>query len=302
MILRTEKSLFDVLNVALFVVFSLVMIYPFWYVLVIAFNESVDASRGGLWVFPRKPTILNFAYVLRSSGLLRATFVTLARVAIDPIYNLALNILCAYALTKRDLPGRKAILTFLVVPMFIGGSLITRYLLLVKLHLVNTFWVYVIPNGFSFFTMVIMRTYMEQIPIEMEESAKMDGAGYILIFFRIMLPLSIPIVATFWFFGVVGGWLDLQTNLFFITKANLACLQFQLYQILKSAQIAVRDMEALLDQAAMGSEAAQAMLNVPSSQSIKMSMLVIVTFPLFFVYPFFQRYFVKGLMVGAIKA
>jgi putative aldouronate transport system permease protein len=210
--------------------------------------------------------------------------------------------LAAFALSKRFIPGRKAILFFFMLPMFIGGSIISFYVVLVKIGMQNSFLVYILPGCFSFFSMVIMRTFIEGIPSEVEESAMIDGANYWQIFIKIILPVSKPVMAAFAFFAVVGGWLDLYTNLLFVTKRELFVLQYILFMVIKSSEA-----NSLVD-AAKNSDMIQRMIaermhaEKPTPEVIKMAVMAVVTFPLLFIYPFFQKYFISGMMVGAIKA
>jgi putative aldouronate transport system permease protein len=185
------------------------------------------------------------------------------------------------------------------VPLFIGGTVVTHYLIIAKAGLLDNFLVYVIPASFSFFNMVIMRTFIEQIPDSLEESATIDGAGYYSRFWRIVLPLSKPVLAVFLFFGVVHAWLDFRTNLLYVTRRSLNVLQFVLYEIVIQSQ----SKDFVMD--FMGNTDIQTLLktsSAPRHEVLKMATLVVVTFPIFFVYPFFQKYFIRGIMVGAIKA
>ena len=296
------EQLFDIANVVIMAVLCLLTLYPFWYVIIMALNEGRDAATSPIWLLPRKFTLDNFTYVLQYKSLQRAYVVTILRCVAGAILSVSVNMLAAYALSKRFLPGRKAILYFFMMPMFIGGSIISYYVVLVTLGLRNNFLVYVLPGAFAFFTMVLMRTYMEGIPNEIEESAMLDGASYFSIFIRIILPLCKPVMAAFAFFAVVGGWLDLYTNLLFVTKRDLFTLQYILYMVIKSSEA-----RNLVD-TAMNSELIKRMINermkaeLPTPEVIKMAVMVVVTFPLLFIYPFFQKYFVHGMMVGAIKA
>ncbi|WP_269845622.1 carbohydrate ABC transporter permease [Paenibacillus selenitireducens] len=210
--------------------------------------------------------------------------------------------LAAYALSKRFLLGRKTLLFFFMMPMFIGGTIISNYVVIAKLGLLNNFLVYVLPGAFGFFAMIIMRTHIEQLPEELHESATIDGAGYVRIFFQIILPLSMPVIAAFSFFAVVGNWLDYYTNLLYVTDRNLSTLQFVLYEIINRAEASsLIDFTKTTD-AAQRRLMSMANNTVPTPEVIKMTVMVVVTFPLLFIYPFFQKYFVKGMLTGAVKA
>lgn len=289
------EIVFDAVNVMAMLLLAVVMIYPFWYVLVYALNQSQDAAAGRLWFWPRKPTLENIAYIIQRPPLQRAYLVTIARTVIGPLIHLLVTGFAAYALSKRHLPGRKAITYYLIVPMFVGAPLVATYVVYARLRLLNNFLVYVLPWGFAFYWMAIARALFEEIPSSLEESAKMDGAGYLRIFFRIILPISTPIVATILIFAAVGHWLDFFTNLIFVQDAKLSTLQFLLYQIVN---------QGATQSGVMGPTQFQTgpvgQFRI-STETIKATTLVVITLPIIFIYPFFQGYIIKGLMIGAIK-
>lgn len=292
---------FDRTNAIFLVILSFLTIYPFWYVLVLSLSEGNAAAKGPVWFWPRGFTFSNYLYVLNYASLQEAFLVTAARCVIGTSFSVAVSMLAAYSLSKRFLPGRKAILYFFILPMFIGGSIISNYVVIAKLGLLNNFFVYILPGAFGFFGMVIMRTFIEGIPAELEECTMLDGAGYWIIFTRIILPLSKPILAAFLFFGVVGGWLDFYTNLTYVTERKLYTLQYILYMVIQQNEAAnMIDIRNASESIKRLQEARGA--GLPTPTVIKMSVMVIVTFPILFIYPFFQKYFVKGMLIGAIKA
>lgn len=210
----------------------------------------------------------------------------------------ALTVFCcalfAYILHQENLPFRKAISKFMVITMYVGGGLIPTFLVMKALGLNNTFWIYIIPGMLSAYNVILIRTFMESVPPALEESAKIDGAGYLTIFFKIIIPTSIPILATIAVFSAVGHWSSWFDSMLYITDSNLYTLQYILYQYLNEA-------EALTKQLQQGVN-----LNSISSvqitpMSIKMAITMVVIVPILLVYPYMQRYFVKGIMIGAIK-
>lgn len=295
------EKIFDTANVVLMAIIAFTTIYPFWYVLVMSLNEGSDAALGPIWLWPRKFTLANYEYVLQYRTLWSAALVTVGRCIFGALFSVIINMLAAYSTSKRFLPGRKIITFFFMMPMFVGGTIVSNFLVYIKLGLMNNFLVYVIPGAFGFFTMVMMRTSIDTIPAELEESAMLDGANYFQRFCMIILPLSKPIMAAFTFFAIVGGWLDLYTTLIYITKKELWTLQMILYQVISSSE--AQNMVDFTNPEAVKRMAAQAgKNNLPTPEVIRMAVMVVVTFPILFVYPFFQRFFVKGMMVGAIKA
>lgn len=292
----TGELVFDGFNALFMIVFALITLYPFWYVLVYALNESQDAYSGGLWFWPRKFTFQNIVHVLSAPSLKRAYVVTLARVVLAPLLHLVVTGFAAYALSKRYLPGRKFITYYLIVPMFVGAPIVATYVVYARIGLMNNFLVYILPGAFSFFMMAIARALFEELPASLEESAKMDGAGYLKIFFRLVLPLSTPIVATILIFAVVGHWLDFQTNYIFVSNPKLSTLQYILYQFQHGSAI----VPSLVSSVLSGTSAGVAQTKF-STDTLKATTLIVITMPLVFVYPFFQGYIIKGLLIGGIK-
>jgi putative aldouronate transport system permease protein len=288
---------FDGLNALFLLLFAALTLYPFWYVLVYALNESQDAYAGGIWIWPRKFTMANIVYVVNRQALQTAFVVTLARTVLGPLLHLVVTGFAAYALSKRSLPGRKAITYYLIVPVFIGAPLVATYVVFARIGLMNNFLVYILPGAFGFFMMAIARALFEEIPASLEESAKMDGAGYLKIFFRLILPLSTPIVATVLIFSAVGHWLDFFTSFLFVQNPKLATLQWLLYQFQHETALVPSLISA---QAGAGGSISVAQTKL-SAETLKATTLIVITLPIIFVYPFFQGYIIKGLLIGAIK-
>ncbi len=292
------ETSFDILNVAGMLMLCLITLYPFWYVLVLSLNDGADAAKGPIWFWPREFTFVNYLYVFQNPYITNSFVISILRSVVGSVSLVAVILLAAYSLSKKYLPLRKYILYFLLIPMFVGGSVIANYVVIVKLGLMNNFLVYILPSAFSFFFMIIVRTFIEQLPEGLDESARIDGAGDLHIFLRIVIPLSKPIIAAMLFFGIVGHWLEFGTNLFYITDRSLYVVQYVLYMVVLSNQSG--DMLALMQ--ATGKVPTNVGQTLPTPQVLKMSTLITITLPLLFIYPFFQKYFIKGLMVGAIKA
>lgn len=294
---------FDTFNVVFMIVMCLIMVYPFWYVLLLSLNTGADAALGPIWIWPREFTLENYAYVFGYSGLRNALLVTIARCVTGPVFNIAICLMAAFGLSKSFLPFRKAITLFLLGPMFIPGTMVANYLVMAKLQLINNFLIFVIPGAFGYFTAVIMRSFIYSLPIELQESAKMDGAKYGTIYLRIIVPLCKPVIAAFLFFAVVGSWMDLGTNLLYITKKSLYTMQYFMYLAISSSEAN----NIIIDPNSRDAARQIADLNsrgnsLPTPQVIKMAILVVVTAPVLFIYPFFQKYFIKGMLTGSVKA
>lgn len=291
------EAVFNVFNTIFLIAVCCVTIYPFWYVLVLSLNEAKDSMLGGIWFWPREFTLDNYRYVLSSPQIGKAYLISISRTVLGSLYLLVITGFAAYFASKRNLPGRNAIITFLMVPMFIGGTIVTNYIIMAKLGLLNNYLVYILPGGFSMFYMIIIRTFINDLPPSLEESAKLDGAGYTTIFFKLIIPLCKPVIATVLLFTAVNLWLDFNTNLMYITKKDLTCLQYLLYTIEHSSQ-AARDIGQQMSK--NGGAIAQIRQTI-TPEAVKYATLMVTTLPILFIYPFFQKYFTKGIMVGAIK-
>ncbi len=293
------ELIFDNLNVLLLLVFAFLTLYPFWYILVLSLNEGKDSAMGGIWFWPRKWTLTNYAYVLLNPQILSAYSTTVLRTLSGSFLTLLVCGFAAYSLTKHYLPGRNFIITLFLIPMFIGGTVVSYYVLIAKLKMLNTFWVYIIPGCFNFFLTIIMRTFMYTIPTSLEESAKMDGATSFSIFFRIITPLCMPIVATVLLFSAVGHWLDFYSNMLYTaTNKALMTLQYLLYLLILAKEAS---MNTITEHPPLQGGVFVNRTEQVTPQAIKMAVIMAVTLPILFVYPFLQKYFVKGVLLGSVK-
>jgi len=298
---RIRKSpaehVFDAANHVFMVVLAFVTIYPFWYILILSLNDGLDAQMGGIWLWPRMFTFTNYTYVLTNPLVGNAYVITILRTVTGSLWSLVVTGIAAYAMTKKHLFLRNALLTFFLIPMFIGGTVVSNYVVYAKVGLLNNILVYVIPGGFAFFNMIIMRTYFYGLPVSMEESAKMDGASYTRIFFQIIVPLSMPIIATMLLFNGVGHWLDFYTNLIYVSRKSLWTLQYLLYKVVIESQTNIMTDES----AAKMNQFSYLKRPEVTPAAIKMATLMVVTLPILFIYPFLQKYFIKGVLLGAVK-
>jgi ABC-type glycerol-3-phosphate transport system permease component len=284
-----------VLNYTLLTIFFLMCTYPFYYVLIYSFSDAYEAEKGmGVLFWPVKFTLKNYSQVIAIEGIVQAAVISVLRTVIGTI----LTVLCCsffgYLVTK-PLYARKFIYRFVVATMYFSSGLIPWYLTIRAYHLNNSFWVYVVPGMVNAFYIILFKTFIEQIPPSMEEVALMEGAGYIRIFHSVIFPLSIPIVATITVFCAVGQWNAWFDNYIFITRPGLATLQLKLFELLQEA-------ESLAGRANT-QVTSDVVLNLKNIRpmSVRMTLTMIVTFPIILVYPFMQRFFVKGIMLGAIK-
>jgi len=290
----TSYKIFRAFNVIVLLLLITAMLYPYINVLAKSFNQGSDTQLGGLTLYPRKPTWENFYTLLNTDATSRAAVISVITVILSTFLSVTVQFSAGYGFTKKSLLGRSQLLVFLMIPMYFGGGIIPTYLLYSNLRLLNNFWVYILPGLFSLYNMVIIRTYINTIPTSLEESAKIDGANEVLVFVRIILPLSKPILATVALWMAVGKWNDWTTPLYFITNSRLFNLQYILMQMLKESERISKMIQEAIERGV------EVQLRT-TPEAIQAAQIVVTTIPIVLVYPFLQKYFIKGIMIGAIK-
>lgn len=282
------------LNYIFLVIISCTFLFPFWRVLAISLNDGVDALAGGINFWPRKFTLDNYMVIFSKPDILNAYKITILRTVIGTLLSVFLMSLMAYGLSKKHLIGRKVFNVLILITMFFSGGIIPFYLLLKRLQLLNNFWVYVIPSLYQAWNIILLRTFFSNLPASIEESARMDGANDIILFFKIVLPISLPIIATVSLFVSVGHWNDWFAGEFYIQNKELVPLQTLLIRIIRANE----STRIITDSA---SYVERSKVSNVTSYSIKMAVLVAAVLPIMCIYPFLQKYFIKGVMVGSIK-
>lgn len=280
---------------AMLTLLFLVTFYPFWNILVLSLNEASDSIRGGLMLWPRKFTLDSYRAVLRNEEIFTAARLTVSRVIIGVPLAVLNTAMLAFGLSRKTLPGRKWINLYFVFTMYFSGGIIPSYMVIKSLGLIDNFWVFIMPNLVNIFWMLLVRTYMEGLPGELEESARLDGAGDFIIFSRIVLPLAVPVLATVTLFSAVSHWNAWYDSYVYTYKPELTTLSSVLVRILNQYQTG--DMMSAAAQ--MASESKKMPV---SSETIRMTVTMVTTLPILMVYPLLQRYFLKGMLVGAIKS
>jgi len=278
---------FDVSNVILLTFLALLVLIPFYYVLVISFVSEAEYNTSTL-LFPKEPILNNYRSIIFASGLLNSFKNSAFVVVIGVAYNMALTITMSYGLSKKNFPGRALFFNMVIFTMYFSGGLIPYYLLVRNLGLRDSLFSIILPFGLNVFNVIILKNFMQQIPPEMEESAKIDGANPIRILAQIILPMVVPALATLTLFFTVDRWNEWFSAMLFINNRSLYPVQLMLREILTTGST---------------------LQNVPSEISLKSfgegirsASVVVVMFPVMCIYPFLQRYFVKGIMIGAIKS
>lgn len=285
-----------VLIILALILFCITCLYPFWNMYVYAFNEGKDAMKGNLYFWPRKFTLENIQSALQYRRVSNGFKISILRTVIGTVTHILVTSLMAYAMGKRQIPGHKFFSTYFFIPFLFSGGLIPGYILLQELHLLNTFWVYIVPGLFSYWDMIIFRSYFDSLPQGLEESAQIDGAGVFTIFFKVVFPISKPVFAAESLFCAVGHWNDWFSGAFYVKNPNLWPLQTILQQMINSEQ----SIAAIAQMSGTGSVLKDSM-NQVTLDSMKKATFVITVTPIILIYPFLQKYFVKGIMVGAIK-
>lgn len=286
------SRIFDVINVILMIFIIAVCIYPFIYIFSIALNDNSVSSWTNIVLFPKAVTFDNFKVILRSPELLSGYKVSILRVVIGTTLSVFLSGAMAYALSRKELVGRTFFNIFIIVPMYLTGGIVATYMLYRAMHLLDTFAVLVLGGLLSSMNIILMRTYFMSLPDGLIESAKIDGANDFLIYLKIVFPVSKPIYATIALFTAVGYWNDWFAGDMFITSRNLLPIQTQLQQIINTTKAN----EMMLKTMAVTDATLVSM-----QTSVKMAAVLLTVIPIVMVYPFLQKHFVKGIMIGSLK-
>lgn len=287
-------KIFDVCNVMFMILLAAVFVYPYLNQVAISLNSGSDTLRGGITVFPREFTLMNYKVILTNSQVIRSTAVTVVSVAAKTLLVLLVNLSAAYALRKKEMPYRSGIIWFLIIPTYISAGIIPTYILFRYLHLLNSIFVYILPGMFVFYNMLIIRTFLSSIPEALEEAAFLDGAGEFKILFSIILPLSMPVIATVALWTIVEQWNDWTTTLYYVTDSDNFKLQYVIMQLIKQA-------EQVQKMAASATAMVSTENTKPISESIQSAGVIFSTLPIVVMYPFLQKYFVKGVTLGGVK-
>ncbi|WP_240941274.1 carbohydrate ABC transporter permease [Paenibacillus sp. HB172176] len=289
-------ALFVFLNYAVFTLFTLLCLYPFYYILIYSLSDPIEAQKG-LFLWPVGFNLNSYADVFQIKAIYNALFISIVRTISGTCITVLSCSFLAYLLTRPELYLRKTIYRFVVITMFFNAGLIPYYMTIKSIGLMNSFLVYIIPTALSAFYVILIKTYIESLPESMFEAAMLDGAGFLRIYSLIVMPLSKPIIATIAVFSAVGHWNNWFDNYLFVSDPDLRTLQYLLYTYLTQAEsIAASVRES-------GTANMEAMKNamILSPQTVRMTLTMVVVLPILVVYPFCQKYFTQGIMLGAVK-
>jgi ABC-type glycerol-3-phosphate transport system permease component len=290
-----SDRLLDTINYLVFSLFAFVCVYPFYYIFINTISNNKLSEKGGIVWIPKGIHLQNYIDAIKIPGLGQAVFISISRTVIGTALTVLIATFLGYMFTRETMFKRKFWYRFVVITMYFNAGIIPWYLTMMNLKLTNNFLGYILPTLVSPLYIIFAKTYIESTPKEIQEAAECDGAGVLKIFFKIMLPVCKPILATIAIFTAVGHWNSFQDTLLLMTQEKYYTLQFILYRYLQSSQ----SLSSIINATTGSAEAILA--NTQTQTSIRMTVTIIVALPIMMIYPFFQRFFVKGIMIGAIK-
>jgi putative aldouronate transport system permease protein len=284
-----DSRIFDTVNATILIIFTIVIVIPLWNVIVSSFSSGRALAEGGFVFWPKEFSLENYQAVFRDDTIWQSFLISVLKTVIGVVTHVFFCAMIGYGLSKNNVRGRKLYVTMGVITMFFSGGMIPTYLLIKSLGLLNSFWVYIIPALFSYYDVVILMNFFRNVPDSLEESAKIDGAGDWRIFLKIFIPLSMPAMATIALFNGVSQWNDFLTTKLYITDEYLYPLQMKLYEIIVQSQ--TQSMQNI----------AGSVVIETTTKGVQLATIVITTLPIVVIYPLLQRYFISGMMLGAVK-
>lgn len=294
--IKLEPIIFHTVNTLLMLIVVVVMLYPFLNTVAISFNDAQDSLRGGITLWPRKFSLYSYQTVFRNELLSIAVVNSVLRTALATVLGVFVAALIGFVLSREELVFKKFITGYFLLTMYISAGLIPTYFLIKSLHLLNNFWVYILPTLISVFNVIILKSYMQSLPESLVEAAKVDGAGYFRTFIQIILPCCKPVLATVALWCAVGAWNSwFDTFLYCSGEESLTTLQYEMMKLLSSAM----NSGAQRDNASIYTQSTTVSMVTPAS--MRSAVTIVASVPILVVYPFLQKYFVKGVMLGAVK-
>jgi putative aldouronate transport system permease protein len=288
---RTKEDIVvDSVNIFLLTIITIITLYPFYYILINSFNNGMDAARGGIFLWPRMPSIANYTAFFNNSKWVNALAVTVMRTVSGSVLAVFFTCLIAYGLAYKKLHFKRLYFALFIFPMYFSGGLITRYILYRQISMLDTFFVYIIPPALNIFFLLIAVSFFRTIPDELVESASLDGAGHLRIFLQIIIPVAMPLIACMFLYIGVDHWNAWLDSAYFVKKDMLRTISYRMMEVINSSTL----------QDNLISSTYQNMSGL-TSRSLQMAAMMVATVPIMCVYPFLQKYFVKGLMLGAVK-
>ena len=277
---------FDVFNVVLLIAIAIVALVPFVYVLAGSFATEAELATRSFFLWPETFSLDAYEAIFTSPAFIRALITTIAVTAVGTLVQLMLTATMAYPLSKANLPGGRLILSLIVFTMVFGGGMIPTFLVVKDLGLLNNYWALILPMAINPFSLIIIKNFFQQLPAELEESAKIDGANELQTLWSIVLPLSKPVLATFALFYAVGIWNDFMSPLLYLNDNSMWTLQMFLRQVTVATDLSVVEQDPT---------------QLPPAQGIKFAVIIVATLPIVLFYPFLQKHFAKGMLIGSVK-
>jgi putative aldouronate transport system permease protein len=277
---------FDVFNVVLLIAIGIVALVPFIYVLAGSFATEAELATRSFFLWPETFSLDAYEAIFTSPAFVRALITTIAVTAVGTLVQLMLTATMAYPLSKANLPGGRLILSLIVFTMVFGGGMIPTFLVVKDLGLLNNYWALILPMAINPFSLIIIKNFFQQLPAELEESAKIDGANELQTLWSIVLPLSKPVLATFALFYAVGIWNDFMSPLLYLNDNSMWTLQMFLRQVTVATDLSVVEQDPT---------------QLPPAQGIKFAVIIVATLPIVLFYPFLQKHFAKGMLIGSVK-
>lgn len=287
---KQRKKVFDWINVTLMLIFAALSVYPLIYVLAGSFSEGADYINGGIYLFPRVFSLENYQVVLNDVRLWKAYGITIARTVLGTVTGVLFTAIVAFAMSRKSLIGRNWIYRFFVFTMFFGGGLIPYFWVINLLGLFDNFLVYIIPALFSVYNMLVFVNFFKTIPEEIHESAMMDGASEFRIFFRIILPLSGPVISTIGLWIAVGHWNSFFDTMIYTSSDNLWSLQYYLMKVIKESSMPAAGVSLPIE-----------LLQKIAPETVSLAAIIISVIPIFVLYPLILKTLTKGVVIGSLK-
>ncbi len=288
--IESKKTAFDYVLMVLFCGMIVMTVYPFLNVLAISLNDPMDTMRNVNFVIPRQFTLANYRFIFAENNMVQPMIMSVVKTLVGTGLGVVFTAMLAYVLSRKDFYFNKSFTIIFIVTMYGSGGMIPEYLLIMRtLRMGNNFWVYIIPGLIWVYNVILVRSFIEGMPLALQEAAKIDGANDFTIWLKVILPLCKPVLATVALFIAVGQWNSFMDT--YLYARELPTLQYVLYEIMESAQIKVDPHAAALGQ----------LKNTVSPMSVRMAVTVVATVPILVVYPFLQKYFVGGMTLGAVK-
>ncbi len=288
------EKIYNVFNIIVLSLFTLICVYPFYYLIINSFSDNNASAAGEVMWWFKGFHLQNYKDVLSLDGLAAAAWISVARTVIGTVLTVLASAYLGFMFTQKRMWARSFWYRFVIITMYFNAGLIPMFITMKNLHLTNNFWVYILPAIVQPFNIILVKTYIESIPASLQEAAEVDGAGTLTVFYKIVLPMCTPILATVGIFSAVNQWNSFQDTLIYMTDSKLYSLQYLLYTYINQAS-------ALANSVKANAANVSALASAATPTSIRMTVSVIVVLPIMFTYPFFQRFFVKGMMLGAIK-